>query len=191
VGFPVACNLGIKASLPRNDIVLLNDDIIIDIPNWLSVLQQGNGDLVGNQGLFGYGTWINGVPIQFEGISFACVLIRRKVLNVIGLLDESFSPGQGEDAEFCYRVERAGFSICYVELPMFHKGGQSFDMDTYKRQLELWTSKMANRIQSDLATCMGPWRCEEHRDVNNWIHCTQCLHNFNIWHTSNKWTWMQ
>jgi hypothetical protein len=38
-------------------------------------------------------------------------MIRRKVFEDVGLLDERFGAGNGEDVEFCIRVQDAGWSI--------------------------------------------------------------------------------
>lgn len=58
--------------------------------------------------------------------SFACVMIRGEVLAEVGLLDEGFFM-YFEDAEFCYRVTKAGWKI--VNDPRAHvvhlRGGSS------------------------------------------------------------------
>jgi GT2 family glycosyltransferase len=53
-----------------------------------------------------------------EGVTFACVLISKKTINKVGLLDENFVMGS-EDVDYNIRVEKAGFKILYngnVEL---------------------------------------------------------------------------
>lgn len=47
-----------------------------------------------------------------DAISGSCMLIRRAVLDQIGLFDERFFAYQ-EDADFCFRAKRAGWQIYY------------------------------------------------------------------------------
>ncbi|MFC2025813.1 glycosyltransferase family 2 protein [Chloroflexota bacterium] len=50
---------------------------------------------------------------QVAGVSGSCMMIRRKVLDQIGFLDEQFFAFQ-EDADFCFRTKQAGWEIFYV-----------------------------------------------------------------------------
>jgi len=63
-----------------------------------------------------------------------CLLIKRKILNQIGLLDERFSPGNFEDDDLSFRILGAGYYLlqchdCFIH----HFGSQSFrkDEETY------------------------------------------------------------
>ena len=47
---------------------------------------------------------------DFEYVIGACQMVRRSVINQIGLLDDSIFYGP-EDADFCIRVQRAGYEI--------------------------------------------------------------------------------
>ena len=51
-------------------------------------------------------------PMRADWVSFACVLIRRAVVDRIGLMDEGFFM-YFEDAEYCRRARRAGFGVLY------------------------------------------------------------------------------
>lgn len=134
LGYPKATNDGIKLAT-GDQIVLLNNDTLL--------LEQAQND------------WLNILNLPFEqnfqcGISciikdfskpanrffavFFCVMISRKVFNTIGLLNEEYGVGSGEDTEFCIRVEEAGFQMCEVfekgydgvqytgYFPIYHKG---------------------------------------------------------------------
>ncbi|HED54001.1 MAG TPA: glycosyltransferase family 2 protein [Phycisphaerales bacterium] len=65
-------------------------------------------------------------PTRVEWVSFACVLIRRSVIDRIGLMDEGFFM-YFEDAEYCRRARRAGFEVLYwPEAHVVHlRGGSS------------------------------------------------------------------
>lgn len=62
---------------------------------------------------------------ECEAISGSCMMIKREVLNRIGLLDERFFMF-GEDMDLCFRVKRAGWKIWYYpEAIIMHIGGES------------------------------------------------------------------
>ncbi len=55
--------------------------------------------------------------------SGACMLIRKKVIDQIGLFDPVFFAHM-EEIDFCWRCQRAGYKIaCVVESTVFHVGG--------------------------------------------------------------------
>jgi GT2 family glycosyltransferase len=62
---------------------------------------------------------------EVGAVSGSCMLIRREVLNNIGLLDEDFFL-YGEDLDFCMRTGRAGWKILYCPRAIVvHHHGQS------------------------------------------------------------------
>jgi glycosyltransferase involved in cell wall biosynthesis len=44
-----------------------------------------------------------------------CLLIRDKVVQEVGLLDEAYGTGNFEDDDYCLRVMRAGYRLCVAE----------------------------------------------------------------------------
>jgi GT2 family glycosyltransferase len=63
---------------------------------------------------------INDVP----AISGSCMLIRRQVIDQIGLLDEAFFAYQ-EDTDYCVRARQAGWKVTYVpDAKIIHYGGK-------------------------------------------------------------------
>jgi len=72
----------------------------------------------------------------------ACMMVRREVLDRVGLLDEDFFLG-GEDADWCLRIKRAGWKVYYQpEVVILHYGGASKDqMDEHEgkeRHIAYW-----------------------------------------------------
>ena len=63
--------------------------------------------------------------IERHAMAFWCVMIPRKLFDEIGLLDEIFSPGMGEDGDFCIRAEQAGYSLVQVPTDESIKFGDS------------------------------------------------------------------
>lgn len=60
------------------------------------------------------------VDIVVGGVS----LIKREVVQKIGLLDESFSPAYFEDTDYCFRAKKAGYRVvCTSKVTIIHYGG--------------------------------------------------------------------
>lgn len=68
---------------------------------------------------------VSSVPMEPEWTSFACVLIRREVIDQIGLMDESYFMYY-EDIDYCWRARSAGWKIIhYPEARVVHLRGGS------------------------------------------------------------------
>lgn len=135
-GYSKATNDGIKIST-TNRIVLLNNDVLIleqKTNTWLELLnRQFELDL--NCGISGPSK-VFSEPAGRNFLIFFCVMIDRKVFDTIGLLNEEYGKGGGEDTEFCILAENAGFNlnICAEQywndelklfvgnFPIYHKG---------------------------------------------------------------------
>ena len=65
------------------------------------------------------------IPVHRDYITGCSILIKAKVFNAIGLLDNSYFFGL-EDVDFCTRARRAGYKIMYCpKAKVWHKGGRS------------------------------------------------------------------
>jgi len=61
---------------------------------------------------------------EAAGVSGSCMLIRRKLIDQIGYLDERFFAYQ-EDADFCFQARKTGWKIYYVPTAQItHYGGR-------------------------------------------------------------------
>ena len=160
VGFPAGCNQCISKADPDNDIFLLNNDTVM-LPNSLFWLRiglykdketgatgavtncAGNGQMIDTQfdtidEYIEFGSKINVPAINpYESKSFLimfAMLIKREVMNRVGLLDERFAPGNFEDNDYGMRLMQNGYDCvlchnCYI----YHVGSKSFgkDVDAY------------------------------------------------------------
>lgn len=55
------------------------------------------------------------IPLETDFVSGCCMLIKRKVLEKVGLLDDRYFLYL-EDVDFCQRVRRAGLKVLYTPL---------------------------------------------------------------------------
>lgn len=152
-GFPMGCNIGIQYAAPEEDIFLLNNDTRMT-HNALFWLRMG---LYENEHIGATGCIANYCGIeQLEDVVFSlpgeyleyakkknvpCInpyeektrlsgfamLIKRSVLDEVGDLDETFSPGYFEDDDLSLRIHKAGYRllICHNSF-IYHAGSQSF-----------------------------------------------------------------
>jgi GT2 family glycosyltransferase len=59
-----------------------------------------------------------------------CFLVRRDLIDEYGFFDERFSPGYGEENDFCLRVNEHGYlSVLANRALVFHTGSTSFSGD--------------------------------------------------------------
>jgi GT2 family glycosyltransferase len=67
-----------------------------------------------------------------EAVSGACLMIRRKVFNSVGMFSTSYFM-YAEDIDLCFKVFRAGWQTCFVKNAIVvHHGGQSTISSSYR-----------------------------------------------------------
>lgn len=115
-GFTRATNLGVEMS--KGDIIILmnNDFLLLPQPKnqWLDFLcdpLKGKVGMTGNLKI-----WDESVERMF--IVFFCCAFPRHIWEKVGPLDEAWTPGGGEDIEFCLKVEQLGYKI--IQVPDEH-----------------------------------------------------------------------
>ncbi len=77
----------------------------------------------------GYLPWDK--PSQIEVVSGAFCLLRRKVLDDVGLLDEDFFM-YGEDIDLSYRVLKGGYENWYFPASIMHYKGESTQKSSFR-----------------------------------------------------------
>jgi GT2 family glycosyltransferase/serine acetyltransferase len=69
-------------------------------------------------------------PSELDWVGFACVLIRREVLETVGPLDEGYFMYY-EDVDYCHRAQQAGWRVMHCpEATVVHLIGGSSDVTT-------------------------------------------------------------
>ncbi|KPJ67938.1 hypothetical protein AMJ44_07045 [candidate division WOR-1 bacterium DG_54_3] len=64
-------------------------------------------------------------PFEVDWVSGACLMVRNKVIQEVGLLDERFFM-YWEDADLCFRIKQKGWKVfCVPEAKVIHYEGKS------------------------------------------------------------------
>ena len=150
-GFAAGCNVGIRVALERaaEFVWLLNNDTVAPPDTLTKLLAAGLGERTGMVGTVlryahnpaevqawgggsiarwsGYGTHFH-APEEMGAdsfLTFASVLLRRELLEEVGLLDEGFFM-YFEDSDLCFRARKAGWGLAVAgDTAVLHKEGGS------------------------------------------------------------------
>ena len=183
-GFAKGCNQGIKMASTENDIMLLNNDTIVP-PNALFWLRMGlyERDAVGAVGpLTNCAANNQMVMQQFETMEeyFAlarslCIpqpnpyenkvwlvgfamLIKRRALDDVGLLDSRYEWGNYEDNDYGMKLSAAGYELllCYNSY-IYHYGSLNMgkDKDKYAHFIEENKQKFIEKWGCDISYYSG------------------------------------
>jgi glycosyltransferase involved in cell wall biosynthesis len=146
LGYPRAVNLGIMESTAPRVVLLNNDTVLLEQSKdlWLEMLEAPflADSAVGITG-----------PVKqrspdagHDFCVFFCAMIDQRVFDEIGLLNEEYGVGTGEDVEFCIEAEKERFKVVEVapkeflsatmyqgSFPIYHRGeGTVHDTDLVK-----------------------------------------------------------
>lgn len=162
LGFPKGCNQGIEIATGEN-ILLLNNDTVVTT-NWLNNLVAclysdsniGAVSCVTNNCSYMQAIHVPYAEIQ-EMHQFAesfnvlnpalweerlklvgfCMLIKRSVVDRIGLLDEQFTPGNYEDDDYSLRIRKEGYKLILCKDTFIHHYGSVSFKETNNSYIEL------------------------------------------------------
>lgn len=86
--------------------------------------------------------WETNQPQEVDVLGGACLLLRKEVLEQVGLLDEDYFI-YAEEVDLCYRIQRAGWRIYWVpQAEVVHFGGQSTRQVPTEMFLHLYRSNI-------------------------------------------------
>lgn len=165
LGYSKGNNIGIKKALEGEYeyIALLNNDILFT-PNWLEntlkgfeldeqlgMLSPRNNEkckLTPSNYIKGYKRYLGRFkkPLRYVVTPFfSCVVIKREVIDKIGLMDEAFTPAFWEDNDYSFRAMYAGYSLAYINSAfIFHNHSttsSAISDDISKRNREYFFKK--------------------------------------------------
>ena len=152
-GFAYACNQGI-AGTHGEFVVILNNDTIVT-PGWLehllwhmhndktvaiagpstnfaSTIQQIKAGYGSEKDLYNFSedVYRNNThkALEVEKVVGVCMLVRRRVLEEIGLFDTRFGLGNYEDDDICLRARLAGHKVVWAkDVFIHHRGSKTFE----------------------------------------------------------------
>ena len=133
LGYTKAVNAAICASEGEFIILCNNDITILDWGKgtWIDILHSPFSDpKMGVTGPF------RQYRAEKPFIVFCMAMMPRKLFGEVGMLDEAFSPGAGEDTDWCLRIQKAGYKVAQVpheanpalrsgNFPLYHAGGRT------------------------------------------------------------------
>jgi glycosyltransferase involved in cell wall biosynthesis len=138
MGFVEATNAGLQVSTAPY-VVLLNNDAEA-VEGWLEALEEPfhKDEEIGITGPLSdcfigwqaYPKATKGYCVLGKGrmLAFFCAMIKREVIKQVGLLSTEYGIGLGDDDDYCYRTERAGFRLALVtSIVVPHKGRTTFE----------------------------------------------------------------
>lgn len=181
-GFVFANNQGITLSNPKSDVLLLNNDTEIIDPNWLGNmvslsmtsdeigivgcrLRRPNG-MLQHAGTYMpstfWGQQIGGGELDLnqyvedrfvDGVVFACALIKRKVIDKVGILDSDYF-SYFEDTDYCLKAQENGFKVmCCCNTTVLHHENISIKInnakfeDIFKKSQNVFKRKWADTLK--------------------------------------------
>lgn len=155
-------NLGIKAA-GDDDVILLNDDAMLQTPlgftrMWEQAKKRPQYGVIGSacnnvgnplQNLVPELANADAVRGEQRTLCFTCVLIPRRIIDTVGLLDERFIDYGMDDDDYCLRVRNAGYKLgiydgCYCDhgsLVSSYRGGPEAGGDFHpnlRRFIQKW-----------------------------------------------------
>lgn len=162
VGFPAGCNQGIEISSGEY-ILLLNNDTVVTtnwLDNLLCAINSGH-DVGAVSCVTNNCSYLQSIPVEYKTMeelqSFGeqynisdpdkweqrlklvgfCMLIKKSVIDKIGLLDECFTPGNYEDDDYSLRIRLAGYKLLLCKDTFIHHYGSTSFRDNRSAYLEL------------------------------------------------------
>ncbi len=189
LGFTRGCNIGIKATTPDEDVVLMNNDVVVTDARWLDALQDvacADDDtgvvgarLVAPDGTVAHlgsympprtlwGQQLGGLERDInqgqcnrrvEAVAFAQAYITRNCIDRVGLLDEEFF-AYYEDSDYCLRAEMAGLKVMFSgAVSSIHHNNVS----TRENGVDFWS--MFNKSKKVFRRKWAGWLEDERYDL--------------------------
>ncbi|MGQ9637797.1 MAG: glycosyltransferase family 2 protein [Thermodesulfobacteriota bacterium] len=80
-------------------------------------------------------------PIEVDSVIGACIMVRKKAIEEVGLLDEDYFLFF-EETDWCYRMKKAGWKIYHVpKVKVFHFQGKSVEKEKVRSKVEYYRSR--------------------------------------------------
>jgi len=129
LGFSRAVNQGIATSSGERVVLLNNDTVLLSQPHnsWLDRLSSPFVEDP-QMGITG-SLMLHSEETGRDFLVFFCTMIDRRVIQSVGILNEEFGVGGGEDIDYCYQAQEAGFRISCVSNSHFDPEQKRYSTD--------------------------------------------------------------
>lgn len=138
LGWTKGVNQGIRYSSARH-VILSNNDVevfpgaieemiaIADADPRAGIVNPSSNEFDIEKKNYAETVALKGRKIELMHAAGFFMLVKREVIDRVGLFDEVFSPGYFEEMDYSERARKAGFSVCVAEgAYVFHYGSRSF-----------------------------------------------------------------
>lgn len=116
---------------------------------------------------------------EFQATTFGCVLLRKKAINDVGLIDEEYKVAAYEDVDWCLRAKLRGWKILYqpnsivwhYESQTFQTMDQKLRSDSSAENRKLYISRYAKYFKDgtfsvdDVCYPGGVWKGIVEREI--------------------------
>lgn len=190
-GFPAGCNQGMEIAEAGNDILLLNSDTIVT-PRWLENLQIAlySDPKVGAVSCItsNCSNW-QAIDVNYKSydelMAFAdkmnhsnpelwelrpklvgfCYLIKNEAYQLVGLLDEMYSPGNFEDNDYSLRLIMSGYKLLVCrDTFIHHYGSGSFGKHATPEEFAEKDRKYRALLKRNQELFLNKWQITENYD---------------------------
>lgn len=80
-------------------------------------------------------------PIEVDSVIGACMMVRRKAIERVGMLDEEYFLFL-EETDWCYRMKKGGWKVYHVpQAEVIHFQGKSAEKDKKRAKIEYYRSR--------------------------------------------------
>ena len=126
-------------------------------------------------------------PQEVDQPAGAFLMVRREVLETVGLLDEDFTPIWFEDVDLCLRIHLAGYRIRYVPTAVAqHEGGHSLHGVSLEQRQLAWYGNLLRFAHKHFSASALRWLrpvvLAAPRFVGLWFACEATPHNGRLTH---------
>lgn len=81
---------------------------------------------------------------DIEAVAFFCAMLRSRIFEEIGVLDEEFEEGYSDDVDFSIRTKKEGYRIAFVPTVFIHHHNRTTFLSVYSNE-EISKKLHANR----------------------------------------------
>jgi len=132
INYGIRCAGDLDVLLTQDDVIFhkfLGRDILYDFVEISKINNCGIVTVKNGGGKSGE-MYLDG----FEWVGTWCMFISRKTINKIGMLDEMYNPGDGDDIDYTYTVFAAGLKVYNTDLFVEHHRKFSIKQHEHENQ---------------------------------------------------------